>query len=75
MAFLTACNMLACSLLPGARSRETISGYVGRNAMAGRWWARVAATEIDKWWRHTEKDHCRNTARQEMAARRVLGKF
>lgn len=67
--------MLVCSLIPGARPRETISGLMGRwvndDAPVRRRVARALVPLIDRlyFW-HT--DHCRDIARQEAEAFRSL---
>lgn len=67
-----AANMLLCALLfsPWALPRETVSGLLGRysgtNALA-----RIGAACVNLlyWW---HPDHCRDIARIEAEARKVL---
>lgn len=74
-ALYLALNMLLCSLIPGAKPRETISGLMGRwyetGNKAQREIAALMTILIDciyTW----EPDHCAEVAKVEREARAVL---
>lgn len=71
--FCIAGNMLLCATLfaPWSKPRETISGFVGRQALMGSATALRVAKTIDSWYKN-EPAHCGETALAEDEARFVL---
>ena len=72
-----ALNMLVCALLPDAKRRETLSGYVGRqsyNYRAPPWRRRFFnhVRDIIDALHPSEKMHCLDTYMCEALARKAL---
>lgn len=66
-------NMFLCAILFSfwSKPRETVSGFIGRNALLGSSAALYAAKALDKLYRN-ETAHCGETALAEDEARFVL---
>jgi hypothetical protein len=66
-----ALNILICSLIPGSRPRETISGLMGRWLVTEQGIKLVIAKALAPWIDRLyflHDDHCRDIYRQEQAA-------